>query len=221
MSQYQYPHYQPPYLQPQGYGKPPASNQTFIWIIVAIVLGVLLLASALICAGVVFLVYQSNLDSVPTNTKTKTLTSKDGLTSIEVPQHWIPNIASEHQASLSAGDRSSECYVMIISDSKSLFPSVSLDQYADLINKMMSAKTQNPTKMTRSTSRVNGRPSITLKFEATVRSARIGYQVDFVDGAHHFHQVITFTDARWVDRHSPLLDKIRASFRERLPGSVP
>lgn len=214
MSHQPYPHYQPPYPAPQGYGKPPSSNQAFSWIIVAVVLGVLLIASALICAGVVVLVYQSKTVSDPTNAKTKILTSKDGLVSIEVPENWYTFSTPLANASLTAGNRSSESYIAIISESKAKLPRLTLDQYANGITAPILSKIQSPTQPERIVSTIDDRPSLILKVEGSIEGFRIAYQIEMVDGTHHFHQLITWTDAPRAANNSPILYKVRQSFRE-------
>ncbi len=82
------------------------------------------------------------------------------------------------------------------------------------------SKLQSPTQTERIVSTVNDRPSLIIKVEGSIDGVRMAYRVEIVDGTHHFHQVITSTDAQRAANNFPAIYKIRKSFRELNYGSA-
>ncbi|MEQ1906644.1 MAG: hypothetical protein ABL888_20835 [Pirellulaceae bacterium] len=199
-----------PYQAPWNQQRPRKSKNN-IWLILIIVFASLFLIIGLICGGVLFWVYGLASDSQTTIE----LASRDGISTISVPSNWQKDFVENPEATIIAGNKFSENYVVVITEPKDQSDNMTLDGYANLIvNNMKSSLAYfSPGNMTNTT--INGMPAIDIQIGSMVESVQIVYFISFVEGKEHFHQVVTWTLPQRHRKNQPLLDKVRKSFREK------
>lgn len=186
-------------------------NKSRVWLIVLIILGCLMFFSILICGGVFYFARQMIVDS----SQFKTLQSNDGLATIAVPNNWRLNVADNSDASLNAGNPFSECYVLVITDSKFDLPEYDLDAYANLISTEMARRLGAILPPQRSRTSVNGMPGRLCDFRAIEAGHDVTFLIECVEGKNHYHQIMTWTLTSKIAKNRPVLDKVRHSFAEK------
>lgn len=142
------------------------------------------------------------------------LKSTDGQSQIALPGGWKPDRALHANANLAASNRAEEMYVIVLSENKSDFDQMSLEQNSEITRKGLveaakSVQTSEPQKLT-----INGSPALQYEISATVDNLHIVYLHTTVETAANYHQIVAWSLRSRFEKAKAALQNVIASFRE-------
>jgi hypothetical protein len=157
------------------------------WVILAVSL-VVLLGGALGIGGLVGYSTVSKELSKP-----RTLVSKDGKTSLDLPAGWIdPPMQLSPMATIQAAAILQNSFVMVITESKQ-GKEIPLDAYTKVVLEQMQHNVQNAKVGPTSNLTVNGLPAMQARLAGHISGMDIVYLVTAYDGGDSLHQVVAWT----------------------------
>jgi hypothetical protein len=142
----------------------------------------------------------------------KEIASDDGKLKVTTSGFWVKMSDLNKQASLQAGYKSKEMYVIIISDSKSTVDNMNLEQHHQLthdhmMQKMTNASTTQPVSAT-----IDGHPALQDEVSGRTQSANLVFLHTTVDEDDSFQQILAWTlKSRWPEKN-PELREVTNSF---------
>ena len=206
---------------PQSYVPPKKKSGTSIFVILAIIGGLLLLGFiALICFAV-FMIGKARSDS----DSLKTIQATDGLCTVMVPDNWTELPAGDRNAdaSIQHANLFGERYVMVISDTKADIATVLetddpsgkevLKQFSDLALDAMT-DSFSMQRVSNSEVNINGMPGIQHKVRAKMDGLGIVFWIFYLEGDNHFYQVQLWTLDNMESQNEDILLEVANSFRE-------
>ena len=146
------------------------------------------------------------------STERKEITSDDGKTSVMVPGTWIKLPELNKQASLQVGNKSKEVYLIVITDTKTDVPDLTLEKHHQqtrdrMLQTMKDAAATEPVSLT-----IDGHPALQDVLTGTEKGTNVVFLHTTVDDGHHFQQILAWTlKLRW-QKQNQLLRELTTSF---------
>lgn len=145
---------------------------------------------------------------------TKVITSTDGLTQVTVPDNWQDNLDLNDIASLQAGNARQELYLIVISENKSDFVDMDLEQYSEqtignILDSLQSSEVSEPETMT-----INGHQALQKEIRGVIDNLRVIYLHTSIESAENYHQVLVWTLQSQSEKGLPVLRDVVQSFTE-------
>lgn len=177
------------------------------WIISAVVL-VVLLGGGLLVGTVVGVTQVSKELGKP-----RTLVSKDGKASLDLPAGWIdPPMQLSPLATIQAAAILQNSFVMVITESKE-GKDIPLDAYTKVILDQMQKNVQNAKVGTTSEQTINGLSAMQARLAGHISGMDIVYLITTYDGGDHLHQVVAWTTPANEAKMWPVLAEIAKGFK--------
>jgi acyl carrier protein len=189
------------------------TRKTTGWIVTAVVMGLLGLATILGSAATA-IVKMSRLDSDGAKL-TKVLTSKEGGHQITVPATWIsmPNLNS--QAEIGAGNGLKEHYVIVLIEDKATV-GADLGTYMKFTADRMTASLEQGHQGDLSELTISGYPAQRRRITGRSKGAKsmnVVYLHTCIETDRHLVQILFWTLAGREDAAIPVFEKVAATFR--------
>ncbi len=189
------------------------TKKTTGWIIstvVSLLLGIGLLT--VMCGVVVKSIGERAKKMQELSQNTKTVRSKDGSTSLQIPGHWTSLPELNATATLANGNKIKEEYLMVISEAADEL-SLSLEeveqQTGETLEELMGAKgSSQPEVFT-----LNGLPAIRRIITGKMDGVTLVYIRTWVATKSHYHQLHGWTITRRKATALPIIEKAMASFQ--------
>jgi Domain of unknown function (DUF4190) len=146
-------------------------------------------------------------------TERKEIASDDRKVNLIVPGRWTKLPELNKQASLQAGDKSAEMYLIVITDAKVGVDNSILEKHHHLtrdrmLQKMKNASATEPVPLT-----INGHPALQDELTGTENNTNVVFLHTTVDDGDYFQQILTWTlKSRWPEQNQ-LLREITGTFR--------
>ncbi len=145
---------------------------------------------------------------------TKVITSTDGLTQVTVPDNWQDNLDLNDIATLQAGNARQELYLIVISENKSDFVDMDLEQYSEqtignILDSLQSSEVSEPETMT-----INGHQALQKEIRGVIDNLRVIYLHTSIESAENYHQVLVWTLQSQSEKGLPVLRDVVQSFTE-------
>ena len=150
---------------------------------------------------------------------TKTVTSSDGITQLQVPSNWSTGMSLNEDASINACNIFGERYAIVITESKTDFQDTDVNDlidYGDIVIDMMRDNYLGmQTSVDQDSFLTNGMNSKRFRISGTMDGVDATMWLTVVEGRRHYHQVLVWTlSSRASSNRQSLLD-VSASFVER------
>jgi hypothetical protein len=151
------------------------------------------------------------------------IASDDGKLRITVPGTWtkLPelnkfataNLSSGGRATLQVGDKSRQMYLIVITDTKTDVPDLTLEKHHDMTRDRMFQKMKNTSATDPVPLTIDGHPAMQDELTGTENGANVVFLHTTVDDGDHFQQILAWTlKSRW-QKQNQLLRKVTVSFR--------
>lgn len=143
----------------------------------------------------------------------KEIASDDGSIRVTVPGLWAKLPELNKQASLQAGNKSKEVYLMVITDAKADLDNFTLEKHHQLtrdrmLQKMKDSSATGPVSLT-----IDGHPALQDELTGTEKGINVVFLHTTVDDGDRFQQILAWTlKSRWEDQNQLLRD-VTKSFR--------
>jgi hypothetical protein len=146
-------------------------------------------------------------------TERKEIASSDGKIKVTVPGLWTKLPALNKQATLQAGYKDKEMYLIVITDAKADLDNFALEKHHQLtrdrmLHKLKNASATEPVALT-----IDGRPALQDELSGTENGTNVVFLHTTVDDSDYFQQILPWTlKSRWKQQNE-LLREITRSFR--------
>jgi hypothetical protein len=160
----------------------------------------------------------SNSNSNKSNTNTSApgivLNSTDGHSQITVPSDWKTSTELNAKASIQAADEKNDMYVVVMTDDKANYSSMSLEDHSSqtlgaLTRATTDVNKEGPTSLT-----INGDPALQYEVSGVSSNVKVVYLHTTVETDEHFQQIIVWTTQTQYNKRKDLLQNIIQSFKE-------
>jgi hypothetical protein len=157
------------------------------------------------------------------STERKEIASDDGKIKVTVPGTWtkLPelnkfataNPSFGGQATLQVGDKSKQMYLIVITDTKTDVPDLTLEKHHDMtrdrmFQKMKNASATDPVPLT-----IDGHSAMQDEISGTEKRTNVVFLHTTIDDGDQFQQILTWTlKSRWQQQNE-LLREITRNFR--------
>jgi len=147
------------------------------------------------------------------STERKEIESDDGKMSVTVPGTWTKLPELHKQASLQVGNKSREVYLIVITDTKTDVPDLTLEKHHQqtrdrMLQTMANASATEPVSLT-----IDGHPALQDELTGTEKGTNVVFLHTTVDDGDHFQQILAWTlKSRW-QKQNQLLREVTGSFR--------
>src|SRR5436309_5703565 len=123
----------------------------------------------------------------------KEIASDEGQIKVTVPGLWTKLPELNKQASLQAGNKSKEVYLIVITDTKPDFENMTLEKHHDLtrdrmFQKMKNASATEPVPLT-----IDDHPALQDELTGTENGTNVVFLHTTVDDGDHFQQILAWT----------------------------
>jgi hypothetical protein len=136
----------------------------------------------------------------------------DGTIAVNVPGDWIDMPQLNALATIRAGNKSKEQYLIVISEPKSDFQDMTLETHHQTTRNQMLQKMKNGSGTNPTTKKINGYPALQDELHGTRENTNVVFLHTTVDTGDHYHQILAWTlKSRWV-KHKDLLSEVTNSF---------
>ena len=147
------------------------------------------------------------------STERKEIASDNGKIKVNVPGTWTKLPELNKQASLQAGNKSKEVYLIVITDTKTDLDNMTLEKHHDLTRDRMSQKMKNASATEPVSLTMDGHPALQDELTGTEEGTTVVFLHTTVDGGDQFQQILAWTlKSRW-QKQNELLREVTASFR--------
>jgi Domain of unknown function (DUF4190) len=146
-------------------------------------------------------------------TERKEIASDDGKIKVTVPGTWTKLPELNKQATLQVGDKSKQMYLIVISDTKTDIPDLTLEKHHDMtrdrmFQKMKNASATDPVPLT-----IDSHSAMQDELTGTENGTNVVFLHTTVDDGDHFQQILAWTlKSRW-QKQNELLREVTARFR--------
>ena len=146
-------------------------------------------------------------------TERKEIASDNGKIEVTVPGKWTKLPELNKQATLQVGDKSKEMYLIVITDTKTDVPDLTLEKHHDMtrdrmFQKMKNASATDPVPLT-----IDGHSAMQDELTGTDKGTNVVFLHTTVDDGDHFQQILAWTlKSRWQNQNQ-LLREVTVSFR--------
>lgn len=144
----------------------------------------------------------------------KEVFSNDGISAISIPTNWNMNVAPHEDAAIQAGNLFSENYLVVITEGKDEFEDATLDQYYNVVVANMRASSTEMQVDPFVDAQINGLAARLVRMTGVIDGIPIVYLNAILESENNFHQIVTWTLSSRESKNSPVLMKVRDSFRE-------
>jgi Domain of unknown function (DUF4190) len=147
------------------------------------------------------------------STERKEVASDDGKMSVIVPGTWTKLPELHKQASVQVGNKSKELYLIVITDTKTDVPDLTLEKHHQqtrdrMLQTMANASATEPVSLT-----IDGHPALQDELTGTEKGTNVVFLHTTVDDGDHFQQILAWTlKSRW-QKQNQLLREVTGSFR--------
>lgn len=143
----------------------------------------------------------------------KEIASDDGKLKIMTSGFWAKMTDLNKQASLQAGCKSKDMYVIVISDEKSAVGSMNLSQHHQLTRDHMMQKMTKTFNTAPVSMQIDGHPALQDQVTGATQGEDLVFLHTTIDGKDSFQQILAWTvKSRWPDQNAEL-HEITNSFR--------
>jgi len=155
------------------------------------------------------------MDAVKKGGKPQVMTSTDGTYQLTVPGNWSKETDLNSEATLQAGNRRDELYVIVIKESKSKFPASSnVANVTDLARESMQTTLTDAQASQPTSTSINGNPAKQFEVSGTVSGVQAKYLYAVVETSGSFYQVMTWTLTPRFNENKAKLQEVINSFKE-------
>jgi Domain of unknown function (DUF4190) len=143
----------------------------------------------------------------------KEISSEDGKIKVTVSGMWAKMPELNKEATLQVGYKGKEMYLIVLSDAKSDFQNLTLEQHHQItrdrmLQKMKNASASEPVPLT-----IDGHPAMQDELSGTKEGTNVVFLHTTVDDGDHFQQILAWTlKSRWQQQNE-LLREITRTFR--------
>jgi hypothetical protein len=146
------------------------------------------------------------------------VTSKNGDSQVRLPAHWSPLQGLHERATIQAGNKQREEYLIVLSESKANFADdFTYRDYSRITREGLMKNIEQPKVVGEPTELlINGRRAVRYEIHGVSAKTRlkIVYLHTTVDGEKSFHQVLTWTLPTRLAEARAALEEATNSFRE-------
>jgi len=178
-----------------------------------LILGYIALVLGILGIPLVISMIQSDRErSQRLSTERKEIASDDGKMTVIVPGTWTKLPELNKQASLQVGNKSTEVYLILISDAKADLDGLTLGKHHQqtrdrMLQTMKNASATDPVSLT-----IDNHPALQDELTGTEKGTDVVFLHTTVDDGDHFQQILAWTlKSRW-QRQSQLLREATGSF---------
>lgn len=142
------------------------------------------------------------------------VTATDGQSQLTVPTGWKVQEDLNEQAEIQVGNLLQEQYMVVLTENKSDFDDVNLEQYADgtlgaVLEMVETDEYPTPRSLT-----INGKPAIQYELHGTIDNMKAAYWLTNVEGTDNYYQVVAWTLESKAEKNEPVFEEVVQSFRE-------
>ncbi len=143
----------------------------------------------------------------------KEIVSSDGRIKVTVPGNWVKLPGLNKAAALQVGYKDKEMYLIVLSQAKSDFQNLPLENHHQItrdrmLQKMKNASATEPVRLT-----IDGHPAMQDELSGTEHGTNVVFLHTTVDDDDHFQQILAWTlKSRWQQQNQ-LLREITETFR--------
>ena len=147
------------------------------------------------------------------STERKQIVSDDGKIKVTVPGTWTKLPELNKQASLQVGNKSREAYLIVITDTKTDVPDLTLEKHHRqtrdrMLHTMENASATEPVSLT-----IDDHPALQDELTGSEKGTNVVFLHTTVNDGDHFQQILAWTlKSRW-QKQNELLREVTASFR--------
>lgn len=146
-------------------------------------------------------------------TEKKEIVSDDGKLRVTTSGFWVKMSDLNDRASLQAGFKNSEMFVIVISDPKSALGNMSLAEHEELTRKHMMQKMTRAAATIPIPVTIDGHPALQDEVSGTTQGADLVFLHTTVNDGEHFQQILAWTTiSRWPKQNAELR-QVTDSFR--------
>lgn len=142
------------------------------------------------------------------------IVSYDGISQIIPSLGWAPDHDLNERAEIEASNLKDSLYFISLTEKKSDFASMSLDQHSEttrglLVSTLSNAMQSGPVRIT-----INGQPAVQYEIMATSDNTHVAYLHTTIETPAHYHQLLAWTlQSKFAEKREEL-NRITQSFKE-------
>ncbi len=146
------------------------------------------------------------------STERKEIASDDGKIKVTVPGTWTKLPELNKQASLQVGNKSTQMYLIVITDTKADLDNFTLEKHHQqtrdrMLQKMKNASDTEPVPLT-----IDGHPALQDELTGTEKGTNVVFLHTTIDDGDYFQQTLAWTlKSRW-EKQNQLLREITRTF---------
>src|SRR5206468_11661375 len=150
------------------------------------------------------------------STERKEIASDDRKIKVTVPGTWTKLPELNKQASLQVGNKSTQMYLIVITDTKADFDNMTLQKHHQqtrdrMLQKMKNASDTEPVPLT-----IDGHPALQDELTGTEKGTNVVFLHTTIDDGDHFQQILSWTlKSRWQQQNE-LLREITKTFHSEI-----
>ena len=146
---------------------------------------------------------------------TTELIATDGRGRLTVPSSWRPLPELHEAASIKAGNKSQEQYVILLSESKVDVPEMTLQKHHETTRNRMLEGMTNPNGTLPVELTINGFPALQDEISGVQEEVYIAFLHTTIDDGENFHQLLVWTLKSRFEKSKKRLQEVAATFRAR------
>lgn len=143
------------------------------------------------------------------------ITGTDGKNQLTLPSGWKQAYQLNKRAELQALNSESDCYLISISDNKTDFPNLTLEQHASTTLKKLLAGLKDPILTKPKNLTINGHKAIQYQIHGSFNSTPVVYIHTTIETQVQYNQIVTWTQESKFEANRPAMEQIINSFREK------
>ena len=141
------------------------------------------------------------------------ITGTDGKNQLTLPAGWKQAYELNKRAELQALNSDTDCYLISISDNKTDFPNLTLEQHASTTLKKLLAGLKNPVLNQPKPLTINGNHAIQYQVHGLFNSTAVVYIHTTIETKLQYTQIVTWTQETKFETNRPAMEQIINSFR--------
>jgi hypothetical protein len=143
----------------------------------------------------------------------KEISSEDGKIKVTVSGMWVKMPELNKEAALQVGYKGKEMYLIVLSEAKSDFPNLTLENHHQVTRDRMLQKMKNSSASESVLLTIDGDPAMQDEVSGTTDGTNVVFLHTTVDDGDHFQQILAWTlKSRWQQQNE-LLREITRTFR--------
>jgi uncharacterized protein DUF4190 len=179
-----------------------------------LVLGYIALAVGIMGIPLLVSMIQSDRERLQRlSTERKEIASDDGKLKVTVPGLWTTLAELNKQASLQVGNKNKEVYLIVITDAKADFETMTLEKHHQRTRDWALQKMKDTSATETDSLTIGGHPALQDEISGTENGMNLVFLHTTVDAGDHFQQILAWTlKSRW-QKQNELLHEVTGSFR--------